>query len=99
MTITMWSDLRFAARQLRKAAAFTFTVIATLARCLGANTAIYTVVDCLFLRPLPYPDASRLVVMLRFAQKGGMSETDTSQTGQMWEIVRRSPYVSRRRCL
>jgi hypothetical protein len=84
----MWSDIRFAARQLRKAPAFTFTVIGTLALGLGANTAIYTAVDRLFLRPLPYPDASRLAMIVQVAEKGGMSETDNSQTGQMWEIVR-----------
>src|SRR5882762_7939466 len=86
--MTTWNDFRFAARQLRKAPAFTFTVVGTLALCLGANTAIYTVVDRLFLRPLPYPDASRLAMIVQVAEKGGMSETDNSQTGQMWEIVR-----------
>jgi predicted permease len=84
----MWSDIRFGARQLRKAPALTFTVVGTLALCLGANTAIYTVVDRLFLRPLPYPDASRLAMIMQVAEKGGVSETDNSQTGQMWEIVR-----------
>ena len=84
----MWSDIRFAARQLRKAPAFAFTVVGTLALCLGANTAIYTVVDRLFLRPLPYPNASRLAMIVRVAEKGGISQTDNSQTGQMWEIVR-----------
>ena len=84
----MWSDIRFAARQLRKAPAFAFTVVGTLALCLGANAAIYTVVDRLFLRPLPYPEASRLAMLVQVVEKGGISETDNSQTGQMWEIVR-----------
>jgi hypothetical protein len=48
-----------------------------------ANTAIYTVVDRLFLRPLPYPDASRLAMIVQVTEKGGVSETDNSQTGRM----------------
>lgn len=71
-----------------KPRAFAFTVAGTLALCLGANTAIYTVVDRLFPRPLPYPNASSLAMIVQAAEKGGISETDNSQTGQMWEIVR-----------
>jgi hypothetical protein len=47
----------------RKNPAFTLTVIATLALCIGANTAIYSIVDALFFRPLAYRHPERLVML------------------------------------
>ena len=54
-------DLIYAFRVLRKDRAYTAAVILTLAICLGANTAIFTVVRSVLLRPLPYPEPDRLV--------------------------------------
>ena len=54
------SELRFAARSLRRAPAITLAALITLAVGIGANTAVFSVVDGLLLRPLPYPDPSRL---------------------------------------
>jgi len=56
-------DLRFAARSLRRRRAFTSIAIATVALGIGAATSIYTVVDGVLLRPLPYRDAGRLVAI------------------------------------
>jgi putative ABC transport system permease protein len=56
-------DLRFAFRTLRKAPAFTALVIAILALGIGANTAIFSLVDAALFRPLPFPDADRLVML------------------------------------
>ena len=55
------SDIRFAVRTLRKAPVFTGTVVAALAFCIGANTAIFSIVDTVLFRPLPFPNQSRLV--------------------------------------
>ena len=54
-------DLVYAFRVLRKDRAYAAAVILTLAICLGANTAIFTVVRSVLLRPLPYPESDRLV--------------------------------------
>jgi predicted permease len=81
-------DLRYAARQLRRNAAFTATVLLTLGLCIGANTAIYTIVDRLFFRPLPYPEPNRLLMLSTMHRKGGALDITTGQDGRQWEIIR-----------
>jgi len=61
MIDTVLQDLRFAWRGLRRAPGFAAIAIATLALGIGANSAIFTVVNAVVMRPLPYPDADRLV--------------------------------------
>src|SRR5580765_8537990 len=56
-------DFAFALRLLRRDKAFAIAVILTLGVCLGANTAIFTIVRSVLLRPLPYPESERLVLM------------------------------------
>jgi putative ABC transport system permease protein len=68
---TLVQDLRYAARQLWKHPAFTVTAILTLALGIGANTAIFTVVQSILLAPLPYTDADRIVALdTRFTDSG-----------------------------
>jgi putative ABC transport system permease protein len=59
----MWRDLRYALRLLGRSPGYALTCVAVLALGIGANVAIFSVVNSIILRPLPYPDSSRLVFL------------------------------------
>ena len=71
-------QLRHAARLLRKTPGFTATALLTLAVCLGANLTIFAVVDSILLRPLPFPEASRLVTVFNTYPKAGVDRDGSS---------------------
>lgn len=60
---SLWQDVRFSLKLLLKDKPFSLTALLTLALCIGANTAIFTVVNSVVLNPLPFPDPGRLVIL------------------------------------
>jgi predicted permease len=74
----MLSDIRHAFRSLAKAPGFTATAVATLALCLGANLAIFAVVDAILVRSLPFPAPERLVTVFNSYPSGGVERAAAS---------------------
>src|SRR4051812_3450932 len=60
---SLWADMRFAGRQMRKSPAFTVTCLLTLALGIGSNSAVFSAINTILLHPLPYQDPGRLVLV------------------------------------
>src|SRR5437868_7305981 len=84
---TVWTDIRFGARMLRKSPGFTAVGILTLALGIGANTAIFSVVNRVLIRPLPYPQANRLTILW---STWGQETRGPASGPEMMELRKRS---------
>src|SRR5664279_4821522 len=67
---TLLRDLRYALRQLRQSPGFTLAAVLTLAIGIGANTAIFSIMDALVLRPLAVPDLKNVVTVYEQQDRG-----------------------------
>src|ERR1700723_4061087 len=74
-------DLRFALRQLRKSPGFAITAVLMLAFGIGATTAIFSIVEGVLLRRLPFPDPNRLVVLADRLEGADMSRDGRGEAG------------------
>jgi putative ABC transport system permease protein len=75
---TLWHDLRYGLRMLLKYRGFALVSLLTLALGIGANTAIFTVVDSTLIRPLPFPNANRVVMVWEHRMPDGERQNVTS---------------------
>ena len=77
-------DFLYSVRMMRKAPGFTLVVVLTLSLGIGATSAIFGVVNAVLLRPLPYPDADRLVMMWQLANRRDRSAPEVISVG--WQV-------------
>jgi putative ABC transport system permease protein len=91
LTMDLLADLRYALRLLRKTPVFTTAAICTLALGIGANTAIFSLVQTMLLRPLPYQDPERVVMVWEDASAAGFPRNTPSPANYLdWLAMNRS---------
>lgn len=85
---TIWRDVKYGVRSLRRTPAFTLSALATLALVIGANSAVFSLVDTLLWTPLPYPQPEQLARVSRVARTGDRVELGgTNIDGRTWETI------------
>ena len=84
----LWQDVRYGLRQLRRNPGFTAAVILTLALSIGANTAIFSIVNALMLKSLPYAHPERMGTIFTRIIGRGASDERHHINGEQWELLR-----------
>ena len=86
---TLWQDSRFALRFLANNATFAAVAALTLALGIGANSAIFTVVNAVLLKPLPYREPDRLAMIWLDNRRLGLKEDADGAPREMWLAVQK----------
>jgi predicted permease len=84
MLDAIWQDIKYASRGLRSAPGFAAIVVMTLALGIGANAAMFSVVNAVLLKPLPYPESQRIVSLVT-ATPGGLVPVDSATRFEFWQ--------------
>ena len=87
---TVWQDIRYGARTLRKSPGFTVVAVLTLALGIGANTAIFSYINAWIIKPLPYPQADRLVVFESHDKKKGWTSERLTSTASFLDFQKQN---------
>ncbi len=86
---TFWQDLRYGARMLLKTPGFTLVAIITLALGIGANTTIFSVINSLLLKPIPFPQADRLMLVWK-AQANDPNDRNIVSAPNYWDLEKQN---------
>ncbi len=81
-------DIRYGARSLARDKAFSATVVATLAVCIAANSATFTIVNSVLLRPLPVPESESILLMANRYPGAGVADSNHSAAGDYYDRLR-----------
>ena len=87
---TLWQDLAYGLRMLRKSRGFAPIAVLTLGLGIGANTAIFSFVDAWLIKPLVYPQADRLMVLLSHDKKKGWTDNSVSSTADFFDFQKQN---------
>src|SRR6516165_11072693 len=89
---SLWTDLRFAARELRRRPGFALTAVLSLALGIGATSAVFSVIYAVLIDPFPYPGADR-ISELRLVDKSGSDQHGIGLSGAQADLLRQAKAI------